>query len=363
MLLWIGLTDAVPRGPRSLWSRCFNPCCCGSDSRTPPDNFDPTDEVWCFNPCCCGSDSRTLTQTQAAAQLGMFQSLLLWIGLTDRSQSDERDHEENVSILVVVDRTHGPSLVRPCENCSSSFNPCCCGSDSRTSPTIRRPCAGPRVSILVVVDRTHGRLGLGEPQRGAAGFQSLLLWIGLTDETTPYYYTSTVKRFQSLLLWIGLTDASRAGERWSGEALFQSLLLWIGLTDAPGRSPKILRGGGFNPCCCGSDSRTMPAGQPIAIADRFQSLLLWIGLTDFQHTPRIASVSEVSILVVVDRTHGLPMRDLIGASRRHVSILVVVDRTHGRPSEKGDPPGHEGFNPCCCGSDSRTSGDARIRSR
>ena len=140
--------------------------------------------IRCFNPCCCGSDSRTILTLRNPPVSRVFQSLLLWIGLTDNGWL-------NVAAFN-----------------SESFNPCCCGSDSRTvwkpSPSTNfeefqslllwigltdsrrrhRQRQARRVSILVVVDRTHG----------------------LRSTTNPAF--SRQVRFQSLLLWIGLTDAS-----------------------------------------------------------------------------------------------------------------------------------------------------------
>ena len=158
--------------------------------------------------------------------------MLLWIGLTDIGEARDRGPVDIVSILVVVDRTHGlacptsenqgPSRFQSlllwigltdCLNDAlrerhlSGFNPCCCGSDSRTRVGRVSNSIENRVSILVVVDRTHGRSKAGDVTVEGRVFQSLLLWIGLTDE--------------------------RSLRRRDGNPC------------------------GFNPCCCGSDSRTV----------------------------------------------------------------------------------------------------------
>ena len=136
----------------------------------------------------------------------------------------------DVSILVVVDRTHGPPRPEPA------------------------PSVIPPVSILVVVDRTHGQLDAPGQGLSTRKFQSLLLWIGLTD----------------ILVLSELVDDVRV-----------SILVVVDRTHGPYRWGQ---GGGlplrFNPCCCGSDSRTTIGVPPAWLTSMFQSLLLWIGLTD-----------------------------------------------------------------------------------
>src|SRR5271166_1909082 len=74
---------------------------------------------------------------------------------------------------------------------------------------------------------------------------------------------------------------------------------------------------GFNPCCDGTDSST---ARPRLAADRFR---------------------QVSILVVMERTHRHVRRRLTEEADKEVSILVVMERTH-RPvvlwSASGSPP-------------------------
>ena len=139
------------------------------------------------------------------------------------------------------------------------------------------------VSILVVVDRTHGRLKTRPFSRVGLWFQSLLLWIGLTDARGRKSGATRTRMFQSLLLWIGLTDTPSTLLPRSMARV--SILVVVDRThghenhvETAEQSAKCFNPcccgsdsrtrthtsyptqelGGFNPCCCGSDSRTLP---------------------------------------------------------------------------------------------------------
>ncbi len=306
--------------------QCFNPCCCGTGGRTKPllilllwqRGFQ---SLLLWNG---GADKAAHEQAIAECQ---FQSLLLWNGGADDPQRADHGTRRDVSILVVVERGGGqlssrptlswlrmfqslllwnggadrsrtprPRAIRPC------FNPCCCGTGGRTSPSIVGFCA-------------------------SLQFQSLLLWNGGADCSAGKSARRTT-RFQSLLLWNGGADGSwhavivgrRAGFNpcccgtggrtpYEGSQMrkfrmFQSLLLWNGGADRITRPRRPMTRTSFNPCCCGTGGRTVSNSTTEGDSAVFQSLLLWNGGAD-AHVRAFESVTmDVSILVVVERGGG-----------------------------------------------------------
>ncbi len=91
---------------------------------------------------------------------------------------------------------------------------------------------------------------------------------------------------------------------------------------------------GFNPCCDGTDSSTLPP-----------------------HCRTSMSV-DVSILVVMERTHRPDQAPGAIPGVHAVSILVVMERTHRRPGARRNTWRSCCFNPCCDGTDSSTRSEA-----
>ena len=251
LLSWIKLTDRSGVGLRHAQFRvgCFNPCCRGSSS--------PTTLV------------RVLVERSSCAS--MFQSLLSWIKLTDvASLRGERQYGAftEVSILVVVDQAHRRYGLSDCDRCLTTDRvSILVVVDQAHRLGLRLPrsgvCHRPEVSILVVVDQAHRLAGLGRRSRRSMGHSFNPCCCGSSSPTSRDGLRSETVgangMFQSLLLWIKLTDPPDSVDVLaSSSGVFQSLLLWIKLTDT-------------------AFARTRPAG-PRTLA--FQSLLLWIKLTD-----------------------------------------------------------------------------------
>ena len=89
--------------------RCFNPCCRGSGSRTSGVGTCSPTPPWCFNPCCRGSGSRTLA-IEEVGRVGNLVSILVGCrgsGSRTRPRDARQGGHLVVSILVVVDRALG----------------------------------------------------------------------------------------------------------------------------------------------------------------------------------------------------------------------------------------------------------------
>ncbi len=204
-----------------------------------------------FNPCCGGLVASTGFPWFLTSHRRLFQSLLWWIGRVNKAQAPVntgtmrefqsllwwigRVNESiriaaiaaapHVSILVVVDWSRQPWRAGATEGCVRSFNPCCGGLVASTVPRVRRtwftrcfnPCCGGLVASTLDADAGPGP---------AAGFQSLLWWIGRVNCGT----------------W-----ASGSPRRWP----FQSLLWWIGRVNSGRADPQPREHAGFNPCCGG----------------------------------------------------------------------------------------------------------------
>ena len=179
-------------------SRCFNPCCDGTDSSTSAaearDRADPAS----FNPCCDGTDSSTRNGTIILATLRGFNpccdgtdsstillkkgfqpcvevSILVVMERTHRPLSCLRGIQAmSVSILVVMERTHRPDLL-------------CMHEDDDDA-----------VSILVVMERTHRRATTNQGSPTSPSFNPCC---DGTDSSTKHTVShwGRLKRFQSLL--------------------------------------------------------------------------------------------------------------------------------------------------------------------
>ena len=161
--------------------RCFNPCCRGLGSETPPNTlYSPAMEKVSILVVVDWVQRHGLVGDLPPAEVG-FQSLLSWIGFRDLLRLRLFHRLTLVSILVVVDwvqrQNYGPSRWPA----KWSFNPCCRGLGSET----RARCSG---------------------CRSEKKFQSLLSWIGFRDCDGRGSDARPLKQFQSLLSWIGFRD-------------------------------------------------------------------------------------------------------------------------------------------------------------
>ena len=207
LLWWIGRVNSAacrsmdPRNRVSIlvvvdWSRqpgfpvgsltsdgdCFNPCCGGLVASTRRRHWFHRDEPRVSILVVVDWSRQRVDSIAAIAGRLMFQSLLWWIGR--------------------VNRRAGAT-----EGCVRSFNPCCGGLVASTVPRVRQnlvhdgfnPCCGGLVAS------TSADAATGP----AAGFQSLLWWIGRVNCGIGHPSPRPVA-FQSLLWWIGRVN-SRSG--------------------------------------------------------------------------------------------------------------------------------------------------------
>ena len=137
LLWWIAVVNrTVPRAPQSPPS--FNPCCGGLQSSTMCSACG-TGTSSCFNPCCGGLQSSTTFTNTSVAPKKVFQSLLWWIAVVNKSYcTPGHPSLHRVSILVVVD----------------------CSRQPGSGPARHRPSP---VSILVVVDCSRQRRPVATP--------------------------------------------------------------------------------------------------------------------------------------------------------------------------------------------------------
>ena len=180
LFLWNSLSDTAVVDSIMCPSPGFNPCFCGTRSRTTRATGGRVDHRG-FNPCFCGTRSRTLIAATldgytadvsilvfvelalgltlppyyalalivsilvfVELALGLdgsnasdqcpawFQSLFLWNSLSDSGYESESEFAQKVSILVFVELALGPPVMLVRLSSISSFNPCFCGTRSRT---------------------------------------------------------------------------------------------------------------------------------------------------------------------------------------------------------------------------------------
>ena len=143
------LTPEFPPSP-STSRRCFNPCCDGTDSSTSRTYPRTCSRRRGFNPCCDGTDSSTWVCTRMGYKPGQ------------------------VSILVVMERTHrriGSTVMAISARC---FNPCCDGTDSSTSVLLPMTC-GCQTCFNPCCDGTDSStFPVSTAKQRYATFQSLL---------------------------------------------------------------------------------------------------------------------------------------------------------------------------------------------
>ena len=161
----------------------------------------------------------------------MFQSLFLWNSLSDVA---------------------GPGRTALRFSC---FNPCFCGTRSRTIMIIRPMYRPMVVSILVFVELALGQCCLLAGRADQVGFNPC--FCGTRSRTIHYGGKYMITRSVSILVFVELALGRLLVLRVLSSFVFQSLFLWNSLSD---NARRVVCIGHhvfcFNPCFCGTRSRT-----------------------------------------------------------------------------------------------------------
>ena len=344
----------------------------------------------CFNPCCVGSPSPSGLERRLNLILFLFQSLLCWItqSFLPLARPDQKGWER-VSIPVVLDH---PVLLRPECRCRGrqrvsipvvldhpvlphgspsgfrrrrpGFNPCCVGSPSPSSSTVRPPwrrgrgfnpcCVGSpspsscpppycppgslRFNPCCVGSPSPSAGGKVPPPADQRGFNPCCVGSPSPSSCPPPYCPPGSLRFNPCC--VGSPSPSPRPS-WRGRS-----------------SP------GFNPCCVGSPSpsgSTTPGKTVLTL--EFQSLLCWI-TQSFDPAPvgRLRP-RRVSIPVVLDHPVLLDEQmDGEPAAEGFQSLLCWITQSFSA-SPLPLPLAFECFNPCCVGSPSPSGVDRGLGRR
>ena len=139
--------------PRPRSSRGFNPCSGGSASQTNTRNAATIPHIR-FNPCSGGSASQTHAESlRTPSRWITFQSLFWWIGLSNASQRSPRRTSSVFQSLFWWIGLSNEAADASIRRRDIRFNPCSGGSASQTLTTETVTFADNEVSILVLVDR------------------------------------------------------------------------------------------------------------------------------------------------------------------------------------------------------------------
>ena len=215
-----------------------------------------------------------------------------------------------------------PSAVNRCP--SSCFNPCCIGLGIQTCAAACRFRRRSRVSILVVLDWVFkpGRNTLTPAERRVS-ILVVLDWVFKPDEVPGHRARGCVVSILVVLDWV--FKPTIEGDVVLNPRRFQSLLYWIGYSNNTRLRKFAHQSIRFNPCCIGLGIQTWlfflaylcPKNVSILVvldwvfklavrAERgkggglFQSLLYWIGYSNKTLTITYKYKLLVSILVVLD---------------------------------------------------------------
>ena len=187
----------------------------------------------CFNPCCIGLGIQTHCRAQSMALSGIVSILVVldWVFKPGTSFSIRPTGFSFQSLLYWIGYSNhfSSSLKRIAWH---SFNPCCIGLGIQTVccrvrggvvyevsilvvlDWVFKPyelpvqCVGLLVSILVVLDWVFKPPTSFAAFTQSFTFQSLLYWIGYSNEFEVFEENWLIVMFQSLLYWIGYSNRS-----------------------------------------------------------------------------------------------------------------------------------------------------------
>ena len=116
---------------------------------------------------------------------------------------------------------------------------------------------------------------------------------------------------------------------------------------------RLYRLGGFNPCFCGTRPRTVNSGSVKTIFSVFQSLFLWNSLSDYiNYSVEIVTMMFQSLFLWNSLSDTAVVDSIMCPSPGFNPCFCGTRSRTTRAT--GGRVDHRGFNPCFCGTRSRT---------
>ena len=134
-------------------------------------------------------------------------------------------------------------------------------------------------------------------------FQSLFLWNSLPERDRNDDGMIEDFGFQSLFLWNSLPELA-SGYSSIGEVWFQSLFLWNSLPEGRVSGMSTYMFISFNPCFCGTRSRSLPVAIAALVRSGFNPCFCGTRSRRVGYLACQLTCSSVSILVFVELAPG-----------------------------------------------------------